>query len=233
MRSERTLSILIGVLDKLATANPVFSPQPADRGTDTTLVDCHINKDTIGILERELKHRFGGLTINISMMLSMQEMYRGTAADMGHYNTLGQMADHIFSCMYHGIENPIVVYVDDEEDNLFLFKRHYGKRLNLKTFTDPNEALQFILQSSEVVLVITDEVMPKLSGNKLCDEVHKTKPFLKFVLITGNPAGDDNLLHQTLRQGRFYEFFNKPLNLEKQGEAYFEVFQRILTGESF
>ncbi len=233
MRSPRIFEILLSVLDKLAGENPAFVPQPVLRNSECALLDCHIQKETIALLDQELKHRFGGITINIAMMFAMQEMYRGTPMDMGHYKTLGQMADHIFSCIHHGLNNPLVVYVDDEEDNLFLFKRKYGKRLNLKTFQNPQEAAQFILQNSEVVLVITDEVMPQMSGNELCDLIHKSKPFLKFVLITGNPAGDDNLMHKTLRQGRFYEFLNKPLDMEKRGEEYFEIFQRVILSEYY
>ena len=46
--------------------------------------------------------------------------------------------------MHPGVPNPVVVYVDDEEENLFDYRRRYSNRLNLRTFSNPNEALAFI-----------------------------------------------------------------------------------------
>ena len=42
----------------------------------------------------------------------------------------------------------MVVYVDDEEENLFIFKRRFGKDFPIKTFSDPHEALSFIKVSA-------------------------------------------------------------------------------------
>src|SRR5690606_37783 len=143
------------------------------------------------------------------------------------------MARHIQASLHHGIPTPLVVYVDDEEENLFVFRRKFGKRINLRTYSDPREALAFVLENPDVVLVLTDEVMPGMTGNQLCDEIHKSKPFLKLILITGNPGGDENLLHRSLRFGRFYDFINKPLDFEKRGEDYFEVMNKVLSGDFF
>jgi DNA-binding NtrC family response regulator len=78
------------------------------------------------------------------------------------------------------------------------------------------------------VLVITDEVMPKLSGNELCDAVKKSKPNLKFILITGNPNHDSDLMYLTLRKNRFYEFINKPVDFENKAEEYFSMIQSLI-----
>ncbi len=125
-------------------------------------------------------------------------------------------------------KNLEVVYVDDEEENLFIFRRKFGKDLNLKTFANPIEALEHIRKSSNIGLVITDEVMPKLSGNQLCDEVRKTKPNMKFILITGNPNQDEDLLYKSLRQNRFYELINKPMDLESKGKEYLSMIKALL-----
>jgi DNA-binding NtrC family response regulator len=122
----------------------------------------------------------------------------------------------------------MVVYVDDEEENLFIFKRKFGKKLNLNTFSDPIKALEFIQNSEDVRLVITDEVMPKMSGNELCDRVHLTKPLLRFVLITGNPNSDGDLMYRALRKNRFYEFINKPVDFDTKGDEYLGMIQGLL-----
>jgi CheY-like chemotaxis protein len=233
VQHERILAILREVLIRLSRDNPAFASLPQVLDEHTSLDALHINDGNISAVAAELKHRLGGLAINVELMYRMQKAFQGSPMDMHNYKTLGDMARHIQSSLHHGIPNPLVVYVDDEEENLFVFRRRYAKRLNLKTFSDPKEALEFIRNSQEVVLVLTDEVMPGMTGNQLCDEVHMTRPFLKFILITGNPSGDENLLHKSLRHGRFYDFINKPLDFDGKGEEYFESMNRVVSGDFF
>lgn len=233
MKQDRVLDILREVFAKLARENPSFSPQPPTLDADTPLDALRINESNIAEVAKELRHRLGGIALNVEMMYLMQKGFQSTAAGTNRYRTLGDMASHIQASLHHGIPNPLVVYVDDEEENLFVFRRKYGKRFNLRTYSNPAEALAFILDNPEVVLVLTDEVMPGMTGNQLCDNIHKSKPFLKLILITGNPGGDENLLHRSLRFGRFYDFINKPLDFERKGEEYFEVMDRVLSGDFF
>jgi CheY-like chemotaxis protein len=206
---------------------------PEQISENSTLEALHVTDANIGDLARELRNRLGGIALNVELMYRMQKAFGGTSSGQNQYSTIGDMVRHIQSSLHHGIPNPIVVYVDDEEENLFVFRRKYAKRINLRTFSNPEEALAFIKDSPDVVLVLTDESMPHMSGNQLCDQVHLTKPFLKFVLITGNPGGDENLMHRSLRHGRFYDFINKPLDFDKKGEEYFESMSKVLSGDFF
>lgn len=229
MESDRVLAILRDVFARLSRENPSFSPVPNLIGENTTLEALHVTDANIGEVARELRSRLGGIALNVELMYKMQNAFGGTSAQ-NRYNTVGDMVRHIQSGLHHGVANPVVVYVDDEEENLFVFRRRFSKRLNLRTFSDPTEALSFIRDNPDVVLVLTDESMPGLSGNQLCDEAHKTKPFLKFMLITGNPGGDEHLMEKSLRHGRFYDFLSKPLDFEKKGEEYFSTITHILEG---
>ena len=230
MENQRIHAILHDVFTRLAKDNPSFSPLPQSIDENTTLEALHVTEANIGEVARELRGSLGGIALNVELLYRMQKAVQGTANDMGNYKTLGDMAKHIQGALHHGISNPVVVYVDDEEENLFVFRRRFGKRLNLRTFSDPVEALTFIEEHTEVVLVLTDEVMPGMTGNQLCDRAHVKRPSLKFILITGNPGGDENLLHRTLRHGRFYDFINKPLDFEGKGEDYLSTVNRILSG---
>ncbi len=142
--------------------------------------------------------------------------------------TIGEFVEKLNQSIHGKIKNPIVVYVDDEEENIFIFSRKFGKQINLKTFTNPLNALRFILDNPDVGLVITDEVMPGLTGNELCNEVKKLKPYMNFILITANPHGNADLMYNTLRQNRFFEFINKPVDFEKNGEYYLAMIQDLL-----
>ena len=233
MQQKRVLAILREVFSRLSRENPSFSPMPELISENSTLEVLHVTDANIGELAKELRNRLGGIALNVELMYRMQKAFGGTSSGQNQYTTVGDMVRHIQTSLHHGIQNPVVVYVDDEEENLFVFRRKYGKRINLRTFSDPAEALAFIKDSPDVVLVLTDESMPVMSGNELCDEVHRTKPFLKFVLITGNPGGDENLMHRSLRHGRFYDFINKPLDFDRKGEEYFESMNKVLSGDFF
>ena len=233
MQQDRVLAILREVFARLSRENPSFSPMPAHLDVNTSLASLKVTDANIGELAKELRNRLGGIAMNVELMYRMQQAFSGTTAGVNQYKTVGDMARHIQTSLHHGIPNPLVVYVDDEEENLFVFRRKYGKRINLRTYSNPEEALAFIKDSPDVVLVLTDESMPGMSGNALCDQVHLTKPFLKFVLITGNPGGDENLMHRSLRHGRFYDFINKPLDFDRKGEEYFETMNKVLSGDFF
>jgi DNA-binding NtrC family response regulator len=170
-------------------------------------------------LERDLEERLDGRRLDMENFLVPEAFY-----DV----TIGQILDYIEDRVALRRKKSIVVYVDDEEENLFIFRRKFGKDFNLKLFSDPQEALEFIKSNNNVALVITDEVMPGLRGNKLCEEVRKAKPFMKFILITGNPENDENLMYKSLRRGRFYEFIQKPVDFDGKRDEYLELINSII-----
>ncbi len=192
---------------------------PATFEREALLSDIGFDVVTLPDLIHELTRRLDGKALGLDDMLGPDEINSAT---------LGELVDRIVSKFRVPSANPIVVYVDDEEENLFTFKRKFGKALNLRTFSDSREAAEYIERGDDVQLVITDEFMPKLTGTGLCDLVHKSKPFMKFILITGNPNQDDDLMYNALRRNRFYEFINKPMDLEKRGDEYLELIKGLL-----
>ncbi len=233
MTRERILEILSEILSNLAIQNPKFELRVEKLTFDTLLEDAGINEDTVRILGQELKYRFGGFTINVELLYNMQQHFKDTPMDMNTYKTIDHLVTHISASIHHEVPNPVVVYVDDEEENLFIFRRKFGKRFNLKTFENPLEALEYIRTDSNVVLVLTDEMMPAMTGTELCDAAKRTRPFLKFIMVTGNPAGDADLMKTSLSRHRFYEFINKPLDLVNRENEYFEMINEVVSGNYF
>ncbi len=194
-------------------------PTPLELPENAPLANYGIDEVGLSELVEDLERRFGKGKLNIRGFFNPHEFFS---------LTFGRLVEQIESDLSLKIKDPVVVYVDDEEENLFVFKRRLGRQLNLKLFTRPKEALEYIRSSGQVGLVITDEVMPGLSGNDLCNEVKKIHPSMKFILITGNPENDTDLLHKTLRGNRFYEFINKPLDLENKGEEYLRLIKAAM-----
>lgn len=81
---------------------------------------------------------------------------------------------------------PLVVVVDDEQPVGEALKRElYMEDFAVKTFTHPETALGFIRNPSQNILaVITDFNMPKMTGDKLTRMIHEARPDLPVILIT-------------------------------------------------
>ena len=219
MNSEQAYQILREIVYSMDVNGEKVRALPSHPDPDALLEASGVDLFAFSEIVEELKQRFHGKDFNLDQFLVPEEF---------HYLTIGKVLSQLTGQSTAAKRDLEVVYVDDEEENLFIFKRKFAKELNLKTFTEPITALDYIRTHSEVGLVITDEVMPRLSGNELCDEVRKTKPNMKFILITGNPNQDDDLLYRSLKQNRFYEFINKPMNLEKQGAEYLSMIKHLL-----
>ena len=223
MDKQSIYTIFKAVVAGLADSNPKsdVKPLPDDLVEHTELATFKIDAVLFSEIIDELEGRFGNRNLDLRNFLNPHEF---------QYLTLGAVVSQIERDLNTRIKNPVVVYVDDEEENLFVFRRKMAKHIKLVTFTKPFEALEYIKGNSDVALVITDEVMPGLNGNSLCDEVRKVKPVMKFILITGNPQNDTDLLHKTLRGNRFYEFLNKPLDLDKKGDEYLRLIREAMAG---
>ena len=87
-----------------------------------------------------------------------------------------------------------ILLVDDEKmltDLGQLILSEYGYRV--KTVNDSREALKLYIADADAIdLVITDHVMPFMTGKELIGEIQKIKPEQKIILCTGdgtiNPA---------------------------------------------
>lgn len=220
MGIQSLYGIIRDIVDNLAESDAALARLPAELDPDASLADLGLDMVTLPEILAELKLRLDGREVGISDL---------SPADF-NLLTLHQFLKLLQERISAPTANPIIVYVDDEEENLFVFKRKFGKELNLKTFSDPVEALEYIRTESRVGLVITDEVMPKLGGNALCSEVRKVKPFLKFILITGNPNNDQDLMYNSLKHNRFFEFLNKPLDLEGKSREYLSMIRSLVGG---
>jgi len=222
MNTERAYAIIRDITATLEARGEKTNTLPEAPQPEATLYELGVDLTAFSELVEELALRFNGKDFHLQGYLIPEEYY---------YLTVAKLVTAVASAFKTTSKEPEVVYVDDEEENLFVFKRKFGKKLKIKTFTDPKAALQYIQRSEDVKLVITDEVMPGMSGNALCDAVHETKPLMKFILITGNPNGDGDLMYRALRRNRFFEFFNKPVDFEAKGDEYLALINRITAFE--
>ena len=76
-----------------------------------------------------------------------------------------------------------ILYVDDEENNLFAFKAAFRRYFMVYTTVSADEA-KIILAKNEIHVLITDQRMPGTLGTELLAEVVKEYPDQIRILLT-------------------------------------------------
>ena len=106
---------------------------------------------------------------------------------------------------------PLVFVVDDENviaSSLATILRHLG--FDATSFTEPFEALK-AARFRHPDLLITDVVMPELSGIELAVQVEAFCPNCKVLLFSGQAATTD-LLQAARADGHDFELVLKPVH---------------------
>jgi len=76
-----------------------------------------------------------------------------------------------------------VLYVDDEESNLRIFKNTFHGDYKVLTAHSGNEGLR-VLKEKDIDLIITDQRMPKMTGVQFLEKVIKKYPDPNRILLT-------------------------------------------------
>ena len=104
---------------------------------------------------------------------------------------------------------PKVVYLDDEEINLLLFKEMFKKDFDVFTTTFPEEALEFV-KNNHVEFVFTDQRMPIMSGVEFLKEMEEigipASP--KKIMISGYAAEGE--VSEAIQTNLIDRFIDKP-----------------------
>jgi len=64
----------------------------------------------------------------------------------------------------------------------------------------------------DIDLVLTDQIMPHLTGIQLCEEIHKVRDEIPVILISGHPQ---DLSKQQLTESGIVGFIYKPVKIRK------------------
>ena len=103
-------------------------------------------------------------------------------------------------------DKPTVLYVDDEEDNLIVFRSAFRRDFNVLTTTSPEEALE-IIQREEIPVVISDQRMPKCTGVQFMEKIPVNIDNVRIIL-TGFSDVED--IVRAINYCSIYRYLTKP-----------------------
>ena len=118
-----------------------------------------------------------------------------------------------------------VLYVDDEENNLFSFKATFRIKYQVYTAISGDEALK-ILNSKDVEIIITDQRMPEMTGVEFLEKVLQKYPDPMRILLTG--YADMGAVVDAVNKGKIFHYLAKPWNEEELDLTIERAYEKYL-----
>ncbi|MBI5010878.1 MAG: SpoIIE family protein phosphatase [Bacteroidia bacterium] len=119
---------------------------------------------------------------------------------------------------------PPILYVDDEEDNLVVFKSTFRRDYEIHLAKSGMEGLE-IMKKHPIQVIITDQRMPEMTGIQFLQKVIPDYPDCIRMILTG--FSDIEAIIQAINTGRVYRYITKPwsreelkINIDKGLETY-------------
>ncbi|MBE7413153.1 MAG: response regulator [Leptospiraceae bacterium] len=126
-----------------------------------------------------------------------------------------------------------IICVDDEVSVLETLqeqlRNHFGSTHEIEIATSAEDALSLIDEvhdSKQVIeLIISDQVMPGMKGDKFLEEIHRKLPDAIKILLTGQ-AGLDSAIH-AINYGGLNRYVEKPWNIDSLSKDIRELIEKF------
>ncbi len=106
-----------------------------------------------------------------------------------------------------GPVRPKVLYVDDEADNLAIFRRGLDEHFDIATASSGSAGLELI-DGQEFAVVLSDQRMPGMSGTEFLEQVKLRQPEAVAVIVTAHSNFDEAV--RAINEGKIIRYVTKP-----------------------
>lgn len=107
-----------------------------------------------------------------------------------------------------------ILFVDDEEINLFVLEKRFEPSYNIKTANSGPEALSIVeAQAEEIDFLISDMRMPEMDGLELIHKVKGLTSSLPCFLLTGYDQTSE--VDEAIANNVIARLFKKPFEYEE------------------
>jgi DNA-binding NtrC family response regulator len=105
-----------------------------------------------------------------------------------------------------------ILYVDDEPQNLYLFRSLFEQDYDVITAASGTVALG-ILANENIHVLLADQRMPGINGIQLLETVAREYPETVRVLVTG--YSDIDVVVDAINRGAVYRYLSKPWDIDE------------------
>ena len=108
-------------------------------------------------------------------------------------------------------EKPAILYVDDEEANLLIFRVSFEGEREVLVANSPEEGLKKLLENKERIrAVISDMHMPEMNGVQFIKKAKETSGDIPYFILSGYAFDDE--IDDALKKNTIQKFFTKPFD---------------------
>lgn len=119
-----------------------------------------------------------------------------------------------------------VLYVDDEDINLFIFKQSFQDKYNIITANSGMEGLEKLEEyADDIIVVISDMRMPSMNGVEFITKAKERFANIAYFILTGFDYNDE--IDAAIEQKLINKFFTKPLDIEEIQKSITEGVERL------
>lgn len=105
-----------------------------------------------------------------------------------------------------------VLYVDDEDSNLTLFKFAFGRKYDVILANSGHEGLQILDTVPSIKLIISDMKMPIMNGIEFINQVKVTRSNMPCAILSGYLKDEET--ERMIEDGLIVEYLMKPFERE-------------------
>ena len=111
-------------------------------------------------------------------------------------------------------QKPAILYVDDEEANLILFRMTFEGERDVLLANSPEEGLKKLEENRErIQAVISDMRMPEMNGVQFVTKARESVNDIPYYILSGYAF--DAEIDDALQTSKIKEFFTKPFNRDE------------------
>jgi response regulator RpfG family c-di-GMP phosphodiesterase len=111
-----------------------------------------------------------------------------------------------------------ILYVDDEESNLRVFKSTFRREFNIFIANSAKEGMK-ILEETNIDVVITDQRMPEISGVEFLKQIHERFPHIPPSRLILSGFAKDEEIDLAFDKYKLFKFVSKPWNADDLKEV--------------
>ncbi len=128
------------------------------------------------------------------------------------------------------IADILVLFVDDETDTLSGLKRFFRKAPYRKAFAGSGQEALELMEKEQADILVTDALMPKMSGPELIKRVRTRYPEVLCLLITGSNEAEQ--IVRAVGRDSIFRYLAKPIDPEPFRAAIDSAVDRCLGKEA-
>ncbi len=114
-----------------------------------------------------------------------------------------------------------LLYVDDEDINLELFKIVFKGKFNVLTAKSGSLGLKQLEKNKDVCIVISDMKMPGMNGIEFIKSAKKKYKNVIYFILTGYEISDE--ISKAIETKLVNKYFKKPLNAKEIETSILEI----------